>query len=482
MHHEHPLRIIRYSIRNIWLLVFPIARNLFRLRPSPEAALRWMQGAWFDLLILLCILGFGWMHWYFRRFSAEHGRICVHEGVLFRHTRIFPAEHLSALTLEYPFWLRPFGAVYLCADTDAGMRRKNDLRLLIRRQDADAFRRLLPHFAQHGRDVRRFTVHFWRILVFSVLFSSSLSGALYVGTFWFQGGRISRDLLEELALLEHFSELSEEAARHLSGIPPAAAAIGIAAAAMRVLSLVNNLLRYSGFFLTADQKQLFLQSGLLTKRSVRMRRDMVNFLDLRQNLAARLCNIFSITVSCSGYSGQRGSVPVCLPILKKQETAAILPVLFPEARLMENRLKPPLSSWWGYVWQPVLWIVSLLPSAYLLRRLFPAAGGIIGFLRIMLLLPALWKLLVQITALLTSGISITDSQVCLRYCKGFVFHTIIAETDRIVKVRITQFPWQRWFGKCNALITFRAEYGRKCLLKNLERENLETLLHRRNAA
>ena len=56
----------------------------------------------------------------------------------------------------------------------------------------------------------------------------------------------------------------------------------------------------------------------------------------------------------------------------------------------------------------------------------------------------------------------------MRYCKGFTFHTIVAETDSVVKVRIHQHIWQRKFGTCHLTIYFRAETPYQCHLYCLD--------------
>ncbi len=476
MHREHPLRIIRYSIRNIWLLTFPVLRSALTLHASPEVLADWLRGAWFDILILLCILGFGWMQWHCRRFSIRRNAVCVQEGVIFRRIRCFPIERLSVLTLEYPLWLKPFGGMYVCADTNAGSSRRHDLRLLIRRSDAELFRSRMPHLRHDVRCGGRTKVHPVRIVLFSLVFSSSLSGALYMAAFWFQGGRIARDLIAEFALVQRLDAVSHEAASQLSGIPPAAVSVGIFILSMWLFSFVNNLLRYGKFTMQTDHCLLFVRSGILTGRSFWLQIDKINFLDIRQNLLMKLSRVFSLAVSCAGYGSQRGTIPVCLPILTQREIHSTLPLLFTGAALQPNRIRVPRTAWWGYVWAPVTGLIAVLPAAYILGLWFPQLRGIIGFLRLMLVIPILWKLLIQIAALLTSGISLADSRICLRYCRGFTFHTIIARTDHIVKISLTQYPWQRWFGKCNAVFCFRAEGGRKCMVRNVDLQKVQELL------
>ncbi len=471
MHREHPVRILRYSIRNIWLLLFPLIRSIRHLQFTPDTFLQWMHGAWFDLLILLCILLIGWMRWRFRLYSVDSGGIRMREGIFLRSETHLPISAVSALTMRTPLWCRAFHAVYVHADTTASSHR--GIRLLLRCEDAESFRQMQKH---HDKRTSLY-VRTWRILLFSAIFASSLSGAVYAAAFWFQGGRLSRDILAELRLPEQIGMISEEAARNISGVPPIGVTLAIIVLSMWMLSLIANLLRYGKFVMTADAGQIYVHSGILTKRSVCIRRQEVNFIGIRQNLVTRLCGIYSVGVSCTGY-GTHGIIPVCLPILTKSELHSTLPVLAPESKLPKNQLKAPLSAWWGFVWMPVLTLASMLPAAYFFRKLFPAAAGLIGFLRMMFLLPILWKLCIRIAALLTDGIAIADGRICLRCCRGMIFHTILTDTERIVEVKILRYPWQRWFGKCNVMFRFRGNGGRRFWLRNLDDRKLRDLLSR----
>ncbi len=470
MRREHPVRILRYSIRNIWLLLFPLIRSIRHLQFTPDAFLRWVRGAWFDLFILLCILLIGWLRWRFRLYSVDSDGIRIREGIFLRSETCLPVSAISALTMRTPLWCRAFRAVYIHADTTASPRR--GIRLLLRREDAESFRQMQQHGEKKPLHVRT-----WRILLFSAIFSSSLSGAVYAAAFWFQGGRLSREIFAELRLPEQIGMIAEEAARKLSGVPPIGVTLAIIVLSMWMLSLIANLLRYGKFVMTADTESIHVQSGILTKRSVRIRRQEVNCIDIRQNLVTRLCGIYSVGVSCTGYGGH-GIIPVCLPILTKEELRTTLPMLAEESEFPENQLKAPLSAWWGFVWMPVVTLAAVLSGAYVLGEWFPAAAELMGFLRLMFLLPVLWKLCIRIAALLTDGIAIADGRICLRCCRGVIFHTILADTDRITEVKIFRYPWQRWFGKCNAMFRFRGNGGRRFLLRNVDDRKLRDLLNR----
>jgi uncharacterized membrane protein YdbT with pleckstrin-like domain len=128
----------------------------------------------------------------------------------------------------------------------------------------------------------------------------------------------------------------------------------------------------------------------------------------------------------------------------------------------------------------VCWCVTgfaaIYPTGEVMERLFPAFQQMTNLVQVTIVIPILWKLIVQIVSLNTSGVSISKNRICMRYCKGFAFHTIVAETDSIVKVKIHQHVWQKLSKTCHLTIYFRAETPYRCNLYCLDYEETRNLL------
>ena len=53
VYREHPIKILRYSAKNLWLLIFPLLRSLRFYPFSFQNLIDWGAGVWFDLLVAL---------------------------------------------------------------------------------------------------------------------------------------------------------------------------------------------------------------------------------------------------------------------------------------------------------------------------------------------------------------------------------------------------------------------------------------------
>ena len=130
-YHEHPLRVLRYSMRNLWLLIFPLLRGFSVFHFDPEGIYQWVKGAWADILILIAILVFGFIRWYCTEVEVSNGSVTYREGVIFKVVTDIPFNNISVSTAESPAYLIPFHGVRLSFDTRAGFFRTTDLKLLM---------------------------------------------------------------------------------------------------------------------------------------------------------------------------------------------------------------------------------------------------------------------------------------------------------------------------------------------------------------
>ncbi|MCR5718294.1 MAG: PH domain-containing protein [Oscillospiraceae bacterium] len=460
---EHPVRILRYTRKYLWLLIFPILRGAYHFATT-EDIFRWLRGTWIDLLVLFLILGFGWLVWFCRKFTIESNQLYVTDGFIVRRRRYMPLRNLAAMTIEHPVLLRPLGVSYVSVDAASGLLDTADIRLVIRHRDEEIFRKAIPHMRTGKRHSFRHAGGIWRVLLFSVIFSSGFSGAMYLALFWFQSGRIARDLLQQFQITERLNVFSEEVASRLMGIPPAAVSIGLVIVFLWVFSFLRNVLRYGGFEMQSDQRIVFIKSGLLTRRSFWLVNRKINFIDMRQNLLTKLCRIFSVAVNIPGYGNQQGSIPVCMPILTAGELNDTVPMLFPSFRLTHRTLKPTKDSWYGYICIPLYAGLCVFPAIYFAKRFFPSFSDLFDFLQLMLFIPIVWKIIIQIVSFQTTGMSVSEGRICVRYCEWTTFHTIIADTDTVVKVRIERQFWHFWTGKCHVVLQFQSEVNRSCHL------------------
>ena len=73
--HQHPVKILKYSSKNLWLLLLPLARGLYATQLDVNKMYEWLKGSWFDILVVIFILATGYVRWYFSNFSIDKNGI-----------------------------------------------------------------------------------------------------------------------------------------------------------------------------------------------------------------------------------------------------------------------------------------------------------------------------------------------------------------------------------------------------------------------
>lgn len=461
LHHEHPLKILKYSIKHIWLLIFPLLRGIKAYRLDVNRLYEWIKGSWFDILIILIILLFGYVKWYFSKISADDFSINHHQGILFKTKTCMIIKNISSVTIEEPFYLRPFQAVIFYADTRAGANPSNDMKLLLKKSTIKIIMDKVPSVSYRKSIKYTYKPRIFLILLFSALFSSSFSGAIYITAFFFQGGEIAQDIIRK-----SIDIISSETSKFIiAKIPPVIWSIIIFILSTWLLSFIINLIRYTGFNIRHDPDIIQIKSGYFTKRQFNIFKKKINYIDIHQNLIMKLFRVMSVNISCSGYGSGTKSLPVLVPLVTKKTLNENLSDIVHARFSLKKQYKPRKTSFWQYIWLSVIISVSILPLTSLITYFIPDFYELALFITVMAEMPAVWSIIIGLTALCSSGITFNDGYIQLNYAKGFVFHTVIAEPEKIVKFCIKQSVFQRIFKKCTIIIYIGSEKTTKHTIK-----------------
>lgn len=466
MYHEHPLRILRYSVKNIWLLVFPLIRGINAFTPDADSIYRWLKGAWLDILVLGIILLFGYIRWHFSRITVSGNAFMHTQGVFVKLKKTVPCSNISTITIERSFYLRPFGGMRLYCDTSAGSSDSPDIAVMVTKRVCTEILSRIPSVRAEYNKYCRQHMAMISVFLFSVFFSSSLSGAIYVAALFFKGGDIVQDMIS-MPLSRITEETSKLTERLIVRIPAAAVGIGIFFIAMWFVSFLLNFVRYSGFTVESDMNTAEVNCGVFTRRRFLINTKYINYIDLRQNLIMKLFGAVAVNIECAGYGSAKKSFPVLVPMKKENKIID---------KTAESNFRPSLTSFWQYIWQPSIAALLIPPASYILERFVAGYSEFSLFILIMTEIPALWMIAVKITALITSRICISSSELVIRYSKGICFHTIIADKSRLVKTDITQTPFQRLSKKCNVGFFFHGEKRRRHYVKAVSLSDAEKIM------
>ena len=455
MYHEHPLRILRYSAKNIWLLIFPLLRGVKTIRLDAESFYQWIRGAWFDIAVIGIIILFGYIRWHFSGIELTDTEIVRWEGISAKIKTTIPYSSVSAVTVEKPIYLMPVRAVKISCDTSAGSYTSADLQIMVTGKFCSDFLSRVPDVNQKNKlqDIPE-TTHL-SVLLFSLFFSSGFSGTVYIATFFMKGGDIAHDIIN--MSLDRLTKTTEKLADKLIiRMPSVAVFVGVFFIVAWIISFIMNFFRYSGFEVDGDEYCLKIFCGLLNRREYRITPAHINYTDLRQNLIMKFAGAVAVNISCAGYGSEKNQLPVLFPVRSEKSLDNALEKIGIFSGV-KNDFRPKSNGWWTYIWYPVLASVMVFPAHVIIRKFIPEISELTFFFAVMLEIPIVWLIAVKLTAFFTSGISVYDDKIMVRCSKMTGFHTVVAECSKLVKFEIRQNIFQQIGGKCNVVLWFGGE-------------------------
>ena len=473
---QHPLAIIDGFKRYIALLLLPLVRSLLLFTGDPYS---WLSGVWLDVLVLLAIVLAGLLRWLFTRLSVGGCKVESCSGVLIRQKKQILYSNISSVTVEHTWYFKPLRAVRVRIETDAGNKHTPDVKMLLRRDDAETLcSRLSGQLVREPVMVRRYEPRGWYVGILSLITSDSIGGAVFAATLISQSGKLLGQEAED-RLITSLTRLMRLVAFWL---PPAAAIIAGVLLGGWLIDFILNLVRHLGFQAVRRGGELYIRCGIVTVREYLLSAERVNFLQLRQSILTKVFGYYAGMVSCTGYGKEKNEQSVLLPAVGRDDLRRSLSLILPELRPAPNSWRPPLRTLWRTVWPDILLNSVLLIGWRAAWRWLPSLRELVLFLGIMMVLPAAWHLAVKFWSFFHNGIGRRQNTFTFRSTRGYRLFTIVCRADKIDKIVITQSIFQRQ-GRCaDFQIWLRSEKRTRFRVPNLAMEDIRAFLDEYEAA
>ena len=471
MNHQHKIAILKYTTMNFWLLLIPLVRGLIAMNFDFYT---WLQGAYWDILAILLMIGLAVFRWWNICYEIREEGIFVRDGLFLRNEYLIPYKIVACVSAKRSMWLRPFGAVTVSVDSDsrsaANKRGGADVELILPLKDYRALYNGIPRESSS----MKITYHASRgnLILFSFVFSSTLSGVIFIGTLFIQGGRILGSQLEGM-FLTAVSDVTQAVQTIIKGVTPFAVALTLVIAVGWGMSFVSNLLRHINFRIKRYGENIFVENGFFSRRKYYINYSRINYADLRQNLLMKICKVMSVHASCTGYGKEKNGIPVFVPVTTRNRVMDSMRLILPKFTVNSISIKTKKSYIIAFVWVPVFLAAAFPLLGAAAEAMFPHWESIIRFLVIMGEIPSVYLLIVKICAKFTTGIGFGDGMVTLKYCRFFQFHTVIVPRSKIVYVRLSQTIFQRFSDVCDVFVYTRGERASKHRVRGISRTEAE---------
>ena len=443
---QHPVKMISYTSKNLWLLIIPLTRRLIDSKFNFKA---WILINWIDILAISVIFAIAVLRWIFVSFRIESDGIVANTGLFgMVRTKVYYSQ-ITTVSFCQSWYGRPFGAHTIYVETNAKTVTREDIRLVISRGNAKKLYGYVSRVSE-GKTRATYSPRKLHLLLFSVLFSSAFTGMLLYGTFMFETNRLIGTEMERKVIDSvngKISEIDEETLNLISRLTKTIPRVILIMASVVIggwlISFIATLARHWSFTVSRTDRQLLIKSGVLIKRRHIINRSRVNYYDLTQTLLMKIFRICSVTLDCTGYGKSRREISALIPITTYENINASLELLVPEL----PRAKPELCTGSAndvrrFVSGPVLLCLIPTITIQLLNKYFPRHNADINALLAILTVPMIWLVIVKTASAFSTSIGFDENGCVLSYCKWYRFHKVLLPKEHITMIRITRNPFQ----------------------------------------
>ncbi len=458
MKRQHKIAILKYTKGNLWMLIFPIIRGFFSMDGN---FFNWIKNVYMDIIVIFIVVGIAVLRWSTVWFKITEKGIYVKRGVVFRSEVLIPYGAISCITSYRFFLVRPLKAVRILFDSESksANRKQNptDAELFIIDIDCSSIYNKIPY----EKNLMKITYKASKkeLVFFSLLFSSTLSGIIFIGTTLIQGSRLAGRSLEE-GLAEVVSGATEAVEKTLGGAVPVSVALTMILVVGWMISFIKNLLRHMSFSLRRCGEKIIVENGSFSKWKYYVNYSKINYADLQQNLLMKVCRIMSLHISCTGYGKSKNELPVLVPVTGRERVLSTIRTMLPDFTQSNISIKAADRCIVSYVWLPATAVVLIPIAGAAAREVLPMWESVINFLTAMAEVLAVYLLAVKVVAKLGTGIGVNGANLTLRYCRFYRFHTVIVPKNKIAYVKIRRTIFQLAGGYCDLIFYTCGEHVR----------------------
>lgn len=476
---QHPLIMISYAAKYLWLLIIPLTKYLIAVRFDLKS---WIESNFLDIFTVSVILGYAFLRWLCVYFDLDEDSITARTGFFgITKTKVYFSE-ISSCTLSQGYIFRAVRACRVYIDTDAKSLDKADIVLELNlRQALEVYNCIVEYSSNNNKNTPRKSNYIFHakkseLVAFSLLFSSTLSGVIIIVSLIYEANRIVGRAIEEEFIKKVNYQMEKAFVYYLPNLPKYFITAILIIAGGWLISFLANLLRHWNFNCTSKNDLLLIKSGKGTVRRHILKRDRIVYIDYCQSMLMKLFSICSVSVCCTGYGKRRQEISALVPITTSRQANNSIKLLLPGILKIKTTLNTGRKDIKRFVTMPIVYCLIPPAADRILKYFLPRWSSEIRMLAVICFVPLLWHVLVKLISVYFTGIGYEKGCFKLNYCRFYKYHNVLINKSKISKTVIKQNPFQKISGTCTLKIFSASEDIRKHVLKGLNYKKTLNLL------
>lgn len=376
---QHPVATFTFVLRSVRDMIIPLILIFFLGQGGSSPFFTW-QGI---LLMLLVMFVIGFVNWLRFTWCVNKEEMRIEQGLFVRKKRYVPRDRIQAIDISSGPVQRLFGLVRVNVLTAGGSSPEAEISA-ISRKDARAIQEALRvEIKTGGLADSSYNWPVYRLtrkkLLLAATTASSFGVALsIVGTVTAQ---INQVVTEEqlIAFVESYAGIFTTDFWITFVI--------FAVAAAWFLSLFGTLLRFSGFTLTRNDRELHIRRGLFEKKQITIPFHRIQAVRVVEGILRQPFGFSMVYVENAGFGDEGGKTTVLFPLLHRRKLQRFMQEMLPEYDVQLPGVCPPGRALLRYQIRtvvPALAVASVVVWYFGFYWLIPvifAAAGMIGFFR-----------------------------------------------------------------------------------------------------
>jgi putative membrane protein len=337
---QHPVAMMTFVFRTLRELIVPLIVIFFLGQGGDSPLFTW----WGISLMLSVLFVTGFVSWLRFTWRVEEDELRIEQGLMVRRKRYVPRDRIQAIDISSGPLQRMFGLVRLNVLTAGGTSPEAQISALSRRE-ARAIQEALQVEAR-GPEVAGEDASWpvYRISRKRLLLAASTAGSFgvalsIVGTLMAQ---INQVITEEqmIAFMEDWAG-GTTAEFWITFVV-------LAVLAAWLLSLFGTLLRFSGFTLTRNGRELYIRRGLFEKKQITIPYHRIQAVRVVEGILRQPFGFAMVYVENAGFGDEGGKTTVVFPLMRKKELQKFLEEMLPEYDVALPGVRPPGRAFLRY--------------------------------------------------------------------------------------------------------------------------------------
>ena len=337
---QHPVATLTFVFQTLRELIVPIILIFFLGQGGNSPLFTW----WGISLMLSVLLVTGIVNWLRFTWRVEEDELRIEQGLLVRRKRYVPRDRIQAIDISSGPLQRMFGLVRLKVLTAGGSSPEAKISA-ISLSDAKAIQQALEVKVRGPETVG--SEPEWPVYRISrkrLLLAASTAGSFgvalsIVGTLMAQ---INQVITEEQMLAFAESWVGETTTEFWITF------VALAVLAAWLLSLFGTLLRFSGFTLTRNGRELYIRRGLFEKKQITIPYHRIQAVRVVEGILRQPFGFAMVYVENAGFGDEGGKTTVVFPLLRKRELQKFLEEMLPEYDVSLPGVRPPGRAFLRY--------------------------------------------------------------------------------------------------------------------------------------